>query len=219
MTAAAHATEVAEIELLDLPEAPVTIAVTRFDRARVDGTLVRVHQEDGAQAIGIPPERKYASSGPVSRSDPSLARLAALLERYAADPFAEQLRLLRQVVVNVAMGNTDAHAKNYGLLHRQPGQVSLTPMYDVVPALFLTPAMLEMGLRIDGVLRIDRVSRERVAREARSWGLPAAAVQQEIDGTLAGLRTGIEAASERFPDGPPALRALVTRRVDALAAG
>lgn len=218
MTAAADATAVAEVELLHIPGAPETIAVTRFDRTRDHGALVRLHQEDAAQAMGIPPERKYASSGRVSRSDPSLARLATLLDRYASDPFAEQQRLLQQVVVNVAMGNTDAHAKNYGLLHRQPGQVTLTPMYDIVPALFLNPAMLEMGLRIDGVLRIDRVSRERVANEALSWGLPSATVEQGIEDTLARLLAGVDAACARFPDGPSGLAAFVRRRIEAIEA-
>lgn len=219
MTAAAHATTAAEVKILRPAGAPETLVVTRFDRARHDGALLRVHQEDAAQAMGVPPERKYASSGPVSRTDPSLARLAALLERYASDPFAEQQRLLQQVVVNVAMGNTDAHAKNYGLLHHAPGQVSLTPMYDLVPALYLNPAMLEMGLRIDGVLRIDRVSRERIAHEASSWSLPPASVEREIDATLVRLRVGVDAAVARFPEAPSALAAFVALRIDALSGG
>ena len=43
--------------------------------------------------------------------------IAELLSRYAADSLEERKRLLRHLFVNTVLGNTDAHAKNYALLH------------------------------------------------------------------------------------------------------
>lgn len=39
------------------------LLVTRYDRARWDGGTLRLHQEDAAQALGVPSERKYAAEG------------------------------------------------------------------------------------------------------------------------------------------------------------
>lgn len=49
--------------------------------------------------------------------------------------------LLRHLFVNTVLGNTDAHAKNYALLHGGD-EVCLAPLYDVVPALEITPNVL-----------------------------------------------------------------------------
>ncbi len=37
------------------------------------------------------------------------------------------------VAFTVTIGNADAHGKNLGFVHRQPGAVSLAPLYDTVP--------------------------------------------------------------------------------------
>lgn len=148
MAVAARVTPTAMVELLHLEEGPMTLAVERFDREGVWPPMTRQHQEDAGQAMGVPTEHKYASSGSASRSDPTLARLATLLDQHAVAPRLELQRLLEQLAVNIALGNTDAHAKNYGVLHPDAASVSLSPMYDVVPAAVVNPGQLEMGRRI-----------------------------------------------------------------------
>ncbi|QWT24084.1 HipA domain-containing protein [Subtercola sp. PAMC28395] len=215
MTLAASTTPTAEVDLMRLDGAPLTLVVTRFDRIEVGGTLIRIHQEDAAQAMGIHPDRKYASRQ-ASKSDPSLLKIAGLLERYSAAPRTDLHRLLQQVVVNVAVGNTDAHAKNYGIMHRTEVEISLSPMYDVVPAAVVNPATTEMGLRVGGTLLADRVTTTKIIDEARSWGMRENEARHEVEETLVALRAGTEYADERYPDTPPAISAWVSGRIGEL---
>lgn len=199
MEVARHATETAGSALLDLPDAPPTLLVERFDRIETEEGLVRLHQEDCAQALGIEPGRKYAATAMPTKSDPTYKGIAELLVRYAVDSLEERKRLLRHLFVNTVLGNTDAHAKNYALLH-EGDTIRLAPLYDVVPALEITPNVLFMGLRIDGRIRIDRIERENVEAEARSWGLPARVVNEVLGKAIGDIRRGIAIASELYPE-------------------
>lgn len=216
MAVAEQVTSTARTWLLPDPDAPTTIVVERFDRMTGPLGLVRIHQEDGAQATGIPPERKYASSGSASRTDPTLGGIADVLARYSPQPERDLERLLQQVTTNIALGNTDAHAKNYGLLHPSPGVIVLSPAYDVVPATFVNPGQLEMGLRIDGVLRIDRVTRSRIVAEGSSWGIPHELSTSIVDSTLSALPGAVVAANDRYPDRPVGLAEHVRDRIASL---
>ena len=97
------------------------IVVERYDRiVGDDGSVERVHQEDFCQATGMAPETKYEEDG-----GPSLQRIAAILESVAAPDSLD--RLLKAVTVNALIGNGDAHAKNFSLLHGASGSLRLTP--------------------------------------------------------------------------------------------
>ena len=200
MTAASFATETARVALLEAEAAPSTLIVERYDRAHRDGALVRIHQEDCAQALGIEPKRKYCTVSSPKKSDPTFAKIAELLKRYAIDPELEMACLLRQMVVNVALGNVDAHAKNYALLHPSEATVKMAPLYDVVPAREITPQVLNMGLRIGNQIKLDSVSRDEVIQEARSWGLAMRIAEAVVSEALDALRLGIERANDRYPD-------------------
>lgn len=199
MTAAAYAAPTAKVALLVLDEAPATLVVERFDRKTAEGTLRRIHQEDCAQALGLGPEQKYAASGSPKKSDPSFQQIAALLESYSSDPLIQLEGLFKQMFINVALGNTDAHAKNYALLHPNDATVELSPLYDVVPATEITPGVATMGMRIDGRLRIDRISRQQVVNEGFSWGLTRRHIDMIVDELFEKLKVGIMAANELFP--------------------
>lgn len=68
-------TETAGSAILDLPDVPPTLAVERFDRVETERGLVRLHQEDCAQALGIEPGRKYAATATPTKSDPTYKAL------------------------------------------------------------------------------------------------------------------------------------------------
>ena len=96
------------------------LLVQRYDRAPAeDGSVRRVHQEDFCQALGIPPEIKYASEG-----GPGLKDCFALVRRVAARPAVDVLKLLDAVIFNVIAGNADAHGKNFSILYDGDGPAS-----------------------------------------------------------------------------------------------
>jgi len=199
MAAASLVTPTAKTALLEIDGAPLTLVVQRFDRIVVDGVFRRIHQEDCAQAMGLSPHQKYAASGTPRRNDPTFLQITSLLKNYAEDPLEQMEQLLCQVFVNVVLGNTDAHAKNYAFLHPDENTIALSPMYDVVPATEITPQVTEMGMRINGRIRLDRIEYEQILNEAVSWGLPqrhAAAVLKDVADKL---REGVEQASKLYP--------------------
>ena len=199
LSAASAAARCARAALLDLEGAPLTLVVERFDRASVDGASCRIHQEDCCQAQGLAPVKKYASTMAPRGDDPTYAAMARILSSYAEHPDEELAEMLRQIVVNVALGNTDAHAKNYAFLYEKTSLPTLSPLYDVVPVVDVEPRARHLSLRIDGEIVADRVTRESLIRESMGWGLGRSTVEALIDEVLAALEAGIERASQIYP--------------------
>lgn len=105
-------------------EGRTALAVARYDRAPGSGgSIRRLHQEDFAQANSIFPGQKYERG---TAPGPSLATLLAT--RRHLDP-RSALALIDQVIFNLLVANTDAHAKNYSILFSP--FASLASLYDV----------------------------------------------------------------------------------------
>lgn len=103
----------------------LALAVVRYDRRLgEDGRVRRLHQEDFAQANSLYPSQKY--EGP----NASGLDLCGLLRTGDQMSSPEKSQLVDQVVFNLLVGNTDAHAKNYSMI-LQDG-FSMTPIYDVL---------------------------------------------------------------------------------------
>ena len=169
---------------------PVLI-VTRYDRRPWPrGGIDRIHQEDLCQALGLPPGDKYHEP-PFRSSKPSLARLAGILLTRGVQPTVELERLLRQLVVTLTLGNADAHAKNWSLVHDGSGLVSLSPMYDIVPTTAFVPGQRFASLPVAGRFRIAEIGVEQILDESREWGLPERHVRRILVETLEGLRDGL----------------------------
>jgi serine/threonine-protein kinase HipA len=195
--AAACGLAAAEAELLDVAGLPV-LAVRRYDRqdAPAGHIPVRVHQEDGCQATGIPPGLKYEEQG-----GPSLRDLASLLRNFG-DP-RDVTSLLRRTTFNMAVGNADAHAKNFSVLHEPDGPaIRLAPLYDVLCtiALELTDgagrpmqADTQLGQRVGGQAHIRKVTTAAVVDEAVAWGIRRRAAAAVVSETLDQVLTAIAA--------------------------
>lgn len=216
MAVASVAARCARAGLLHLEDAPLTLVVERFDRERTDGTLVRLHQEDCCQALGLPPSHKYASAAEEKGDDPSYAKIAALLTSYAVNYQVELLELLRQMTVNYVLGNADAHAKNYAFLYLITGQPTLSPLYDVTPVLDLEPKAKHLSLRINGKVLASEIQREDLLQEAEQWGIPRAVAEQTLGETLDKLEEGIQLANRYYPEADKQYGISAQKRVGAL---
>lgn len=137
------------------------LVIERFDR---DGEGGRIHQEDFNQALGYIGDRKYEGASETDR----LRKIAAVLRTHASN---DDLRnLVRMTALSVVLHNYDMHAKNIGLLHGPDGEVSLAPMYDVIPSAHLNVDQ-EFALAVNGKRAADEVRLPDVVEEARSWGV------------------------------------------------
>ncbi len=216
LRAASATTRTANAQLLEAPGHRSTIVVERYDREVRDGTIVRSHQEDLCQVLGLSPAAKYPrSQGP---REASLMRLADVLVNRAADAPAELVRLLEQVVVTVALANTDAHAKNLSIVHSGPGTIALSPLYDIAPTLFFLPTQRRAAMPIGQKWRIDEITRGHLLAEARSWRIPDTVARTTIDGALERLESGMRHADAAYPHLPDGLRELVRDHFERLAA-
>jgi serine/threonine-protein kinase HipA len=128
------------------------IVVDRYDRTLVDGALVRVHQEDVCQALGVQPARKYQNEG-----GPGPREVAGLLRSTVPSRVAEKAvrRFFDALVWNWLIAGTDAHAKNYSLL-LDGGDVRLAPLYDIASALpyDVHERKLRFAMKIGGDYRV-----------------------------------------------------------------
>ena len=193
--AAACALDSAQTELLDVAGLPV-LAVRRYDRLETPGGALpaRLHQEDGCQATATPPGMKYEEQG-----GPSLRDFAGLLRDYG-DP-ADVTRLLRSTTFNMAVGNADAHAKNFSILHDTDNPaISLAPLYDVLSTIALEladtagrpmQADTHLGQRVGGQADIRKVTAASLIDEAVSWGIrrrtAGSVVAETLDRVLAAI--------------------------------
>jgi serine/threonine-protein kinase HipA len=196
---------VAAVETITVDEHPVLV-VERYDRiVDPDGTVHRIHQEDLCQALGLPPDRKYEQD-----AGPSLSRIARTLQD-VAEPSAPET-LLRALTLNVALGNCDAHGKNFSLLHTRAGALRLAPLYDLL-ATRLYPLDDKLAMYVDSVQKADRVTAERLVNEATLWGMTRGRAEEIVAGTLDRLPAAIAAAAEQIDALPPSLLELVGERV------
>ena len=107
--------------------------------------------------------------------------------------------LLRRTTFNMAVGNTDAHAKNFSILHEPDiPAISLAPLYDVLStiALELTDrtgqpmrADTHLAQRVGGQIDIRKVTAADLIDEAATWGIrrraATAVVAETLDQVLA----------------------------------
>jgi serine/threonine-protein kinase HipA len=124
------------------------ICVLRYDRQlSKTGDIQRIHQEDFAQANSVPPARKYERG---TIAGPDLAELLGT-GRYVSS--VDALALLDQLIFNILVANTDAHAKNYSLLLPIGGGARLAPLYDVSTVLAWPRVIQYLAQNIGGKKR------------------------------------------------------------------
>jgi len=132
-----------------------TFVVERWDRQ--EG--VRLHAEDMNQALGNLTEHKYLTS-----------RVGAPQVARALDRHGLGIEFVRQLAFNVALGNADAHAKNYSVLLAGKN-VRLAPLYDTVPTYFWPRYRGPLAMPIGNAKNVAEASKRNWYRFAEDAGL------------------------------------------------
>ena len=94
------------------------------------------------------------------------------------------------------IAGTDAHAKNYSVLHAAGGRVRLAPLYDVASALpyGFDPHRLRLAMKIGGQYRLRSVG-------ARQWRSLASELRLDADRVVSRLAD----MAARLPDAAAAI--------------
>lgn len=123
--------------------------IPRFDRVVARGPRVRGGEVTPILRCGLESLSSLAGVSDFGMSTPK-ETLARALAKAVDDPAAELLELLRRDVVDVALGNTDNHARNTAVLKDPRAGVALAPVYDLAP----------MVLDPQGIVRVCRWTAE-----------------------------------------------------------
>ena len=165
--------------------------VRRFDREVADGQVHRLHQESLAsicnlRGFGMPKSQQTLLAG---------------LREVADDPVAETLEFMKSDVLNLAMRNTDNHARNTAVQRLRDGTVQLTPVFDFAP-MFLDSEVIVRGCHwrdaagkvqqtwseVIDTLNVDDAERPQIAAALADFASTVAAIPQRAGDC------GIEAA-------------------------
>ena len=142
----------------------------------------RLGVEDFSVLLGERADDKYTGS---------YESLANVINMYCASPRRDLELFFRMLVLSAAVGNGDAHKKNFSLIYediRKPETISLSPAYDIVSTLpYLendTPA-----LKMNGHKK-SFPDRAELTRFGKRVGInkPAEIIEQCIDSISATLR-------------------------------
>ncbi len=155
----------------DRLQAGTAFVIRRFDRSE-DGA--RVHMEDMSQVIGNWPEEKYRGA--------SYERLALLIRSIAGH--GDYIDFVRRLTFCIAVGNEDAHLKNWTLWYPDRLHPRLSPVYDFVSTIQYEELDRGLALKFHGTRRCDRLDRSDFGRMARLTGAPIAETLDAVDETL-----------------------------------
>ncbi|AZS19198.1 type II toxin-antitoxin system HipA family toxin [Caulobacter sp. FWC26] len=147
------------------------LAVERFDRP---GEGRRIHIEDMAQILGAAGDQKYTKG--------NSEMILRMIQRFSTDWRDDVLQGFRRLVVDVMLGNGDNHLKNWSFIFPEPGQVRLSPAYDIVPTVLYGDTTL--ALPFAGIRRFSRLSLHQFDRAASYLRLDPAWIRKEVKMTV-----------------------------------
>lgn len=155
------------------------LLVERYDRVvDAQGCRQRLHQEDFCQALGVVPEMKYQNEG-----GPDLAQCFDLIRRATRPSAPQVLRLFDYVIFNALIGNHDAHAKNFSLLHLggKSGKTPvLAPCYDTLSTAVYPTLTPKMAMKIGSKYKFSEVQARHWDQFAEGVGLAKAQAKRRI---------------------------------------
>ena len=166
--------DVAKVEPRVLRERKFLL-VQRYDRAATeDGNIHRIHQEDFCQALGVPPETKYASEG-----GPTFRDCFALLRRISSRPALDILKLLDAAIFNLIVGNADAHGKNSSIYYDDNGP-RLAPLYDLLSTAAYPELSPKLAMKIGKCGTLEEMDRKAWSAFATEAGLRLPFIRRRV---------------------------------------
>lgn len=144
--------------------------VKRFDRLD-DGT--RLHFEEFNQLLAKKSEDKY---------DGCYEHMAQFIQHNSDICLKTECdTLFRRIMACILTGNTDAHFKNFAMMHTDAG-LRLTPSYDLVAsAIYPDFQTLALGIERADNLTLGKISAKNIARLGELFGLPKGAIMLMVE--------------------------------------
>lgn len=177
----------------------MALAVRRFDRRDDD---VRIHMEELAQVLDIPTAVHGAR---YSRANfETIAMFVAAL--CGVGSVAE---VIDRIVLNVLVGNGDAHLKNWAVRYVDGRTPTLSPLYDVLPTVHYMPGD-DLGLNLNKSKSFTDVTPESFDRLGTRTGFGADRARRRVRDAAERIAAHWDLLSDHL--GTEAFRALTARR-------
>lgn len=185
-------------------DSDVLFATKRYDRLINSNSKTlnglerpfRLHQEDFAQAMGIPSANKYEPEG----AEYALG-MFDVLRRYSSDPLADMISLWDRIVFSYILGNNDGHIKNYSLLRGiNLKEIRLAPAYDIICTTVYENSTRKMSFNIGGMTDINDISESSFRELASSVGLGEKIAIDRFGMVLNHFESSLRASAKELTD-------------------
>ena len=179
-------------------------ATPRYDRVLTDKHRVldglpvpyRLHQEDMAQALGIPAENKYEIV-PSGYSE----KICGLLRDFSSNPIRDILDFWSRIIFNDLIGNTDGHLKNFSFLYdKDLAGLHLAPAYDIVSTTIYPGHTRTLSMYIGERHSIDQIQRSDFIEGARRSGIQSAVILKQLDTMADNFERAINQAADALQE-------------------
>jgi len=159
-----------------LPDETYAYGIKRFDRTH-EG---RVHTEDFAQIFGLYPVDKYQKV--------NYEQLGQVLFRTSNDRLGDVQQMARRLLINILLGNGDAHLKNWTIIYQDQRSPRLSPLYDVV---FTAPYIEHDNLALNMAKSKlwDEMTMQHFEKWSNTVGVPWAAIKPHLLDTIEKARS------------------------------
>ncbi|MDD9176300.1 type II toxin-antitoxin system HipA family toxin [Aliivibrio finisterrensis] len=152
---------------IQLPDEQYAYGIKRFDR----GAEGRVHTEDFAQVFGLYPSDKYQKI--------NYEQLGKVLYQSSTERLKDIQQMARRLLINILLGNGDAHLKNWTLIYPDAQSPRLSPLYDVV---FTVPYIEDdsLAIKMVGTKQWFEITMKNFEVWAEKSGVPWVAIKPHL---------------------------------------
>ncbi len=152
---------------IKLPDEQYAYGIKRFDRS-IKG---RIHTEDFAQVFSLYPTDKYQRV--------NYEQLGGVLYQSSSERLKDIQQMARRLLINVLLGNGDAHLKNWTLIYHDQISPRLAPLYDVV---FTAPYIEHdsLALNMAGTKQWSEITMKHFEMWANKVGVPWVAIKPHL---------------------------------------
>lgn len=185
-----------------LKHGPTALVVDRFDRTGDGG---RIHIEDAAQILGAIGERKYTMA--------TTETILNMIKRFSTDVRADLIEGIHRIVTDILVGNGDSHLKNWSFIFPSPGEIRLSPSYDIVPTVLFEPRDT-LALSFVNTNAFETVSLRKFRRVAKYLKLDPDWIDSEVRAVIGRALTLWPDAAARWL--PPKRSKMMLRRLEEL---
>jgi len=150
----------------------------RFDRSVDESTILRFHQEDLCQAMGLGNAGKYQADGQFD----GIKDIIGMCNKHnihgnsglRVNEFFE-----KSLLANLIVGNMDGHLKNYSLIYISKENIEIAPLYDVACTTVYKGLSESFGIAIGSAITMDEIDDAQIDCFANDIGIDSDKIRHD----------------------------------------